>query len=272
MQRLKRLIAMTVIVLVASGVTLIAQGRGGGGQKPKTQTTVPKAAPGAPKAPQGGKANAQPAVKPVKASGTTTKATGSATKSAKASPTPSAPVSGTEKGKPTKVASGKKSERATTTANAGTSTSTTSTTPTTTSTSTSTTQPTTLTAVQQKLQKNTNLASKLQSRLPKGTDLMTAADGFRNLGQFVAAVNVSNNLGLDFTQLKMKMVDEKLSLGQSIQSLKPAASGSIEAQRAEYDARGMIAESEAQLSATATVTTSTTTQKTKGKKPSGSRD
>jgi hypothetical protein len=83
---------------------------------------------------------------------------------------------------------------------------------------------------------------------------------------------VSNNLGLDFTQLKMKMVDEKLSLGQSIQSLKPAASGSIEAQRAEYDARGMITESEAQLSATATVTTSTTTQKTKGKKPSGSRD
>lgn len=273
MDRLKRLIAMTVIVLLASGVTLIAQGRGGGGQKPKTQTTVPKATAGAPKAPQGAKVNAQP-VKPVKASGNsgkTTKATAPVTKSAKASPAASAPVSGTEKAKPTKAASGKKSESSTTTANAGTSTST-STTSTTPTTSTSTTEPTTLTAVQQKLQKNTNLASKLQSRLPKGTDLMTAADGFRNLGQFVAAVNVSNNLGLDFTQLKMKMVDEKLSLGQSIQSLKPVASGSIEAQRAEYEARGMIAESETQASATATVTTNTTTQKTKGKKPSGSRD
>jgi hypothetical protein len=51
-----------------------------------------------------------------------------------------------------------------------------------------------LTKVQQKLQRNTNLAAKLQGRLPAGADLMTAASGFKNLGQFVAAVNVSNNL------------------------------------------------------------------------------
>jgi hypothetical protein len=103
-----------------------------------------------------------------------------------------------------------------------------------------------LTPVQQKLQKNTNLASKLTSRLPPGTDLMTAASGFRNLGQFVAAVNVSSNLGIPFAQLKTKMVTENKSLGQSIQALKPVASATIEAQRAEYDARGMIADSEQQ--------------------------
>jgi hypothetical protein len=107
-----------------------------------------------------------------------------------------------------------------------------------------------LTPVQQKLQKNTNLASKLTSRLPPGTDLMTAASGFRNLGQFVAAVNVSNNLDIPFAQLKTRMVTENKSLGQSIQSLKPAASATIEAQHAEYDARGMIAESEQQPQAT----------------------
>jgi hypothetical protein len=104
----------------------------------------------------------------------------------------------------------------------------------------------TLTPVQQKLVKNTNLASKLQTRLPPGTNLLTAADGFRNLGQFVAAVNVSNNLGIPFADLKTRLVTENFSLGQSIQSLKPVSSPTVEAQRAEYDARGMIADSERQ--------------------------
>ena len=111
-----------------------------------------------------------------------------------------------------------------------------------TSTPTTTTQ---LTPVQQKLKQNTNLAAKLESRLPKGTNLMTAAEGFRNLGQFVAAVNVSNNLGISFDELKTKMVTNNMSLGQAIQATRPlTASPTIEAQRAEYDARGMIAESE----------------------------
>jgi hypothetical protein len=125
-----------------------------------------------------------------------------------------------------------------------------------------------LTPVQQKLQKNTNLASKLTSRLPAGTDLMTAAAGFRNLGQFVAAVNVSNNLGIPFAQLKTKMVTENKSLGQAIQVLKPVASATVEAQHAEYDARGMIADSEQQPQTVTAVptTTTTTTSKTKTKK------
>lgn len=124
-----------------------------------------------------------------------------------------------------------------------------------------------LTPVQQKLQKNTNLASKLQGRLPAGTDLMRAAYGFRNLGQFVAAVNVSNNLGIPFAQLKTKMVTEGLSLGQSIQVLRPASSAAVEAQRAEYDARGLIAQSERELTPRTTLAaTSKTKTKTKPKK------
>ena len=78
--------------------------------------------------------------------------------------------------------------------NATTSTSTS----TTTKTSSSTTSPS-LTPVQQKLLKNTNLANKLQSRLPAGTDLMAASEGFKNLGQFVAAgERVLHNLGIPF--------------------------------------------------------------------------
>ena len=107
--------------------------------------------------------------------------------------------------------------------------------------STTTTSPTAptgaaLTPVQQKLQQNTNLASKLQSRLPPGTDLNTAAAGFRNLGQFVAAVNVSNNLGLDFPTLKTAMVTDGKSLGQAIQAQKSTVDGTSVATRAEHDA------------------------------------
>lgn len=101
-----------------------------------------------------------------------------------------------------------------------------------------------LTPVQQKLQRNTNLASKLQTRLPAGTDLNAAAAGFRNLGQFVAAVNVSNNLGLDFTTLKTAMVNDGKSLGQAIQAQKGTVDGSTVAARAERDADMMIRSTE----------------------------
>ena len=78
----------------------------------------------------------------------------------------------------------------------------------------------TLSPVQQKLQRNTNLAAKLRSRLPAGTDLMAAAAGFRNLGQFVATVNASYNHGLSFVELKHRVVDQGMSLGQASRDLR----------------------------------------------------
>src|SRR5258708_9895466 len=56
------------------------------------------------------------------------------------------------------------------------------------------------------LSQNTKLSSKLQSLLPAGTDLQAASQGFKNLGQFVAAAHVSHNLGIPFAQLKAKIV------------------------------------------------------------------
>jgi len=94
--------------------------------------------------------------------------------------------------------------------------------------------------VQLKVQSHTQLASKLQSRLPAGTNVVNAASGFRNLGQFVAAVNVSHNLGIPFTRLKTDMVTNHMSLGQSIQALRPTANASRETERAETQARQMI--------------------------------
>jgi hypothetical protein len=123
----------------------------------------------------------------------------------------------------------------------------------------------TLTRVQERLQKNTKLAERLEGRLPKGADLMEAADGFKNLGQFVAAVNVSTNLGLDFEKLKTAMVDDGKSLGQAIQFVKTDVENpTTVAQRAEAEAQTLIQETE---KTTTTTTTSTTSPKAKKDAP-----
>ncbi|SRR5712692_3047966 len=70
------------------------------------------------------------------------------------------------------------------------------------------------------LTQNTKLSSNLQGLLPKGTNLQDAAKGFDHLGQFVAAVHVSHNLGIPFDDLKAKMMNGD-SLGQAIHELKP---------------------------------------------------
>lgn len=88
------------------------------------------------------------------------------------------------------------------------------------------------------LTQNTKLSSNLSSLLPAGTDLQTAAGGFKNLGQFVAAVHVSHNLGIPFDQLKctelattdacpnMTVPAKGSKLGGAIQTLKPSTTSS----------------------------------------------
>jgi hypothetical protein len=115
-----------------------------------------------------------------------------------------------------------------------------STTPTSKTSATTTTTSSNLSPVQQKLQSHTQLASKLQTRLPSGTNVGIAANGFRNLGQFVAAVNVSHNLGIPFAQLKTDMVTRHMSLGQSIQALRPSANSTQEVDRAQMQTRQMM--------------------------------
>jgi hypothetical protein len=84
--------------------------------------------------------------------------------------------------------------------------------------------------------KNPKLVARLQSMLPAGLTVAQAATGFKNQGQFVAAVNVSRNLGIPFVDLKARMVGQGLSLGQSIQALRPSVDGPREAMRAQRQA------------------------------------
>jgi hypothetical protein len=92
-------------------------------------------------------------------------------------------------------------------------------------------------SISERLASNTKLASKLQSLLPPGTDLQAASQGFKNLGQFVAAVHVSHNLGIPFDQLKAKMTGPNAeSLGKAIHELKPDANAKAETKKAESEA------------------------------------
>ncbi len=80
--------------------------------------------------------------------------------------------------------------------------------------------------------RNPKLAARLQGMLPGGMTLEQAALGFKNQGQFIAALNVAKNHDISFADLKANMVDGGLSLGQSIHKLKPSLDGDVEAARA----------------------------------------
>ncbi len=85
---------------------------------------------------------------------------------------------------------------------------------------------------------NNQLSSRLASLLPAGMNVQTAAAGFRNLGQFIAAVHVSHNLGIPFLALKDKMLGPpSMSLGKAIHTLRPAANAKSALRKADGEAR-----------------------------------
>ena len=96
----------------------------------------------------------------------------------------------------------------------------------------------------QLLDQNTKLSANLQKLLPAGMTTQDACSGFKNLGQCVAAIHVSHNLGIAFTDLKDKMTGSNSeSLGKAIHELKPDASAKTEAKKAEKQAKSDINDS-----------------------------
>ena len=81
--------------------------------------------------------------------------------------------------------------------------------------------------------KNPKLEARLVRLLPAGTDIYDACQGFKNWGQFVAALHISNNLNIPLADLKARMTgltpgrvpgssvqNAPKTLGQAIQSFK----------------------------------------------------
>jgi len=94
---------------------------------------------------------------------------------------------------------------------------------------------------EERIERNPALKAKVENLLPPGTNLKTAANGFSNEGQFIAALHVSKNLNIPFDQLKAQMTgSNSVSLGEAIQKLRPAMTekqAKDAAQRAERQAR-----------------------------------
>jgi hypothetical protein len=63
---------------------------------------------------------------------------------------------------------------------------------------------------------------RIQPLLPAGFTIATALAGFRNQGEFIAALHVSRNLGIPFDQLKAELTEQHPdSLGQAVHDLRP---------------------------------------------------
>ena len=123
-----------------------------------------------------------------------------------------------------------------------------------------------------KIQSHPKLAAKVTAMLPPGMTMTQAAQGFKNQGQFIAALHASQRTGIPFSDLKRAMVTDHESLGQAIHSLQPSANGGREAEHAERDADHDLGGSHSGTGGTASggttsgtttggTTTSTTTRK-----------
>lgn len=148
----------------------------------------------------------------------------------------------------------------------GTTPTTTATTPTTAATAT-TTSTTTTNPIATKIGSHPRLESKVKALLPAGMTLATASSGFKNQGQFIAALHVSRNLNIPFSDLKSVMTaPHATSLGQAIQTLRPERAAVTEATRAEREAADDLSVTTT-TSSTAPSTTTATTTATKKPKP-----
>jgi hypothetical protein len=140
----------------------------------------------------------------------------------------------------------------------------------------STTTP--LNPIAAKIASKPNLSAKLTGMLPidpltgRTMTLDRASLGFKNQGQFIAALHVSQNLGIPFAELKSHMVTvapgapgqppiaaQTGSLGQAIQASKRTVNVTTEVERAEAQASADL------QAASSTPSSTTTTKKTTGK-------
>jgi hypothetical protein len=100
--------------------------------------------------------------------------------------------------------------------------------------------------------------------LPKNMTMSEASRGFKNQGQFIAALHVSQNLGIPFRKLRTEMVKNDQSLGQSIKTLRPSANSSTETAHAQRQATLDLLNTETPTTSGTTATTGTTPTTTTG--------
>jgi hypothetical protein len=108
-----------------------------------------------------------------------------------------------------------------------------------------------------KISAKPQLNSRITALLPKNTSLDRASSGFKNQGQFIAALHVSKNVGIPFKDLKNDMTRKNMSLGQSIQDLKKSAASTTEAKKGETEANEDLKSSASRRSIARMITSNT---------------
>jgi hypothetical protein len=223
-------IVITAFILASLSVELIAQGRGGVRvQAPKTTAAHgPKTT-----ATSAGKTTATrgPKTTPVQApKSNTVRGPKTTTRASKATTTKSV-AKGPTSTSATTAATSTRGKRSGDTARTATDTRTKKSSTRSTETAPSTTA--------RALPKNQKLVERLRTLLKNNPDMNEAASGFRNQGQFVAAVHASANHGLSFNELKKRMVDKNMSLGQAMKDMRRSidsdAGASLAVQQANQD-------------------------------------
>jgi hypothetical protein len=208
---MKKSSILTVVTAVAMTANLSAQGKGAGATKaPHVTTKAPTSSGPTSHGPNTPTGSGKPATSP-----NAGKSAGSGSGSPKTTTTASTSHGSSGDHKPTKSAS--TSTSTTSTGDRGT-------TSTGTTTTTETAPPN---AVSTKIGNNPKLLAKFQPQLDAmGLTLEEATAGFRNQGQFIAAMNVAKNRNLDFVALQEAMTKDGLSLGQAakkVMNTPPAA-------------------------------------------------
>jgi len=141
-----------------------------------------------------------------------------------------------------------------------------------TSTPTPTKPSTALNPIAAKIASKPQLNTRITAMLPKGMTLNQASTGFRNQGQFIAALHVSQNLGCDcFKQIKADMTVKHMSLGQSIQDVKKTANTTVEVNRAETEANLDVKSAVTTTTATSALTSTGTNSAKNAKKTTPTR-
>jgi hypothetical protein len=118
------------------------------------------------------------------------------------------------------------------------------------------------TQLSERFKSDLKFQTRMENLLPDGMSLETAQSGFKNKGQFIAALHVSQNLGISFALLKEKMTgipatptttstttptttsttetnSSPMSMGKAIQELKPTLTTTqvtVEVKKAEEQA------------------------------------
>ena len=189
---MKRFPFLTVVTAVAmTATTASAQGKGAGAAKSPHVTTAPTS---------GGQSSHGPATST--GSGKPSTLPGSGKSASAGSNKPTTAGASTSHGGGNKSGS---TSSSTSTSTTGTTTGT-----------TETTEAAPPNAVSTKIAGNPKQLARLQPQLDAlGLTLEEATAGFRNQGQFIAAMNVAKNRGIDFVALQEAMTVDGLSLGQA---------------------------------------------------------